>query len=178
MKKNNNNINNYKTCTCKNEKYDGPQQSYSYYSRVLSKPFDSVEELVAAERAYEAEQRAKEDKVAARKADAAEVEAAFKALNAARKEYKKDLAEVTDWYREELTKLKESFNHHTSEIKKKLAAAEAAYETALREFNKKYPEGFHLTLKDGDFETTINSKITSNSSFYDIFDIFNSIFNN
>jgi hypothetical protein len=57
----------------------------------------------------------------------------------------------------------------------KLAAAEAAYEAALKEFTEKYPEGYHLTLKDGDFETTISSK-TSKSDVAKAVDLFDLLF--
>ena len=35
----------------------------------------------------------------------------------------------------------------------------------LKEFTDKYPEGYHITLKDGDFETTISgsNNVTKNS---------------
>ena len=65
--------------------------NYGFYSKVLQKPFDSLSELMAAEDAHAAEQRAKEEKVSQKKLDAQKVEYAFKALNAARKIYKEDL---------------------------------------------------------------------------------------
>ena len=43
---------------------------YGYYSRVLNKPFDSLNELAIAEAAYYAELKAKEDKAAQKKAEA------------------------------------------------------------------------------------------------------------
>ena len=59
---------------------------------------------------------------------------------------------------------------------------EEAYANALKTFTEKYPEGYHLTLKDGDFETTIsgsNSKIQnkevkdpSQVNLFNIFDLF------
>ena len=71
-------------------------RDYSYYSRVLEKPFDSIEELKAEEAKYFEAQRAKEDKAAAKKADAKKVEDAFITLNAARKEYKTALAAAAE----------------------------------------------------------------------------------
>lgn len=131
--------------------------NYSYYSRVLKEPFDSLEELALAEEAYYAKQKAKTEKALAKKADAQKVEDAFKGLNAARKAYKEDFAQLTKEYAESLENLKKAFELGKKDIHDTLAAAEEAYSTALKTFTDKYPEGYHLTLKDGDFETTISS---------------------
>lgn len=134
-----------------------------YYSKVLKEPFNSIDELMEAEAAYYAKLKAKEDKAAEKKADATKVEDAFKKLNAARKAYKDDLNEVTKVYSEGLVALKAKFEESCKAIKDTLAAAEAGYADALKAFTEKYPEGYHLTLKDGDFETTISSQ-TSGST--------------
>ena len=57
------NINNNKI----NKKTD---VSYGYYSKVLMKPFDTIEELQIAEGEYYAKIKAKEDAAKAKKADA------------------------------------------------------------------------------------------------------------
>ena len=135
----------------------GPETpAYGFYSRILNKPFDSVAELREAEAAYFAEQKAKEDKVAQKKADAQKVEDAFKALNAARKIYKESLTQLTKEYSEELTNLKKAFELGKKDCQDKLAAAEEAYSKALKEFTEKH-DTFHLSLKGDDFETTISS---------------------
>lgn len=134
----------------------GPEvPAYGFYSRILNKPFDSVKELQEAEAAHFAEIKAKEDKAAAKKADAQKVDDAFKAMNAARKEYKEKLTQLTAEYSEELTKLKNAFELGKKDIHAKMAAAEDAYQKELKEFTAKY-ETYHLSLKDGDFETTIS----------------------
>lgn len=150
-------------------------QAYAYYSRILNKPFDSVEELTVAEELYYAEQKAKADSIAAKKANALKVEEAFKALNTARKSYKEDLAQLVTEYQEELARVKKAFELGKSDVRNRLAKAEEDYDAALKAFTEKYPEGFHLTLKDGDFETTIDKKtsITENKDrFMDIFELF------
>ena len=129
-----------------------------YYSKVLKEPFNSIEELMEAEEAYYAKLKAKEDKAAEKKADASKVEEAFKKLNAARKSYKDNLNEATQIYSKSLADLKEGYEKTCKTIKDTLAAAEADYANALKAFTDKYPEGYHLTLKDGDFETTISSQ--------------------
>jgi chromosome segregation ATPase len=141
--------------------------SYSYYSKVLKKPFDSIKELKEAEEAYYAELKAKENKAATKKADAQKVEEAFKALNAARREYKENLTALTEKYTKDLRTLKSAFESDKKAVHDMLAKYEEAYSTALKAFTEKYPEGYHLTLKDGDFETTISSTSTSNSSTKD-----------
>lgn len=152
---------------------DTVQQTYSYYSRVLKTPFDSLEELKNAEATHYAELKAKEDKAAQKKSDAQKVEGAFKALNAARKNYKEELEAITHEYSENLTRLKKSFEKAKAEVHESLAAAESNYSAALKEFTEKYPEGYHLTLKDGDFETTISSSHTATSGkSYHIADLF------
>lgn len=151
------------------------QVTYAFYSKVLNKVFDSVEELKAAEDTYAAELKAKEDKAATKKADAQKVEDAFKALNAARKDYKERLAEVTKVYSEGLATLKMKFEESRNLIHEALAEAETAYAAALKAFTDKY-ETYHLSLKDGDFETTISSQTTTNNaelkqlSFFDLFE--------
>jgi uncharacterized protein YdiU (UPF0061 family) len=132
--------------------------AYGYYSKLLQKPFDSVEELLAAEAEHFAQLKAKEDKAATKKADAQKVEEAFKAMNAARKDYKESMVKLTNLYQESMKKLKDAFEIDKNEAHDALVTAEKNYETCLKEFTAKYPEGYHLTLKDGDFETTINSR--------------------
>ncbi len=150
---------------------------YGYFSRLLKEPFDSIEELQEAEEAYYAKQKAKEDAAAQKKADALKVDEAFKALNAARKVYKENLTQLTKEYAESLDNLKKAFELGKKDIQGKLVEAEEAYQSALKEFTAKY-ESYHLSLKDGDFETTID-KQTSNgaSATQSFFDIFDSIFN-
>ena len=156
-----------------------------FYSKVLKEPFNSIEELMEAEEAYYAKLKAKEDKAAEKKADAVKVEEAFKALNAARKSYKDNLNEATQIYSKGLVDLKEGYEKTCKTIKDTLAAAETDYSNALKAFTDKY-DSYHLSLKDGDFETTIssqtsgNTKATINRSAFDskiIDELFNLIFN-
>ena len=174
----------YNNDVCKDNKdvYVGRDEAsaetntYSYYSKVLKKPFDSLEELRKAEDEHQAALTAKETKAAQKKLDAKKVEDAFKALNSARKVYKESLKKVTDEYRESLETLKKSFDAARTDVKNDLAKAEKAYSTALKEFTEKYSEGFHLTLKDGDVETVITSTTSDTTAkpakTYDLFNVF------
>lgn len=137
--------------TKKNTNYE-----YAFYSKPLKQVFDSLEDLKAAEAKHFAELKAKNEQAAAKKADAQKVEDAFKALNAARKAYKKNLAQLASEYSTAIAELKQAFELGKKDITEKLAAAEDAYNTALKEFNAAHPEGYHVTLKDSDFETTIS----------------------
>lgn len=148
--------------------------NYGFYSKLLKEPFDSIDELKEAEEAYYAKQKAKEDAAAQKKADAQKVDDAFKALNAARKVYKENLTELTKEYAESLEELKKAFELGKQDIHNKLAEAEEAYQAALKEFTDRY-DSYHLSLKDGDFETTISKQTTENApakKAVDIFDLF------
>ena len=153
--------------------------TYGFYSKLLQKPFDSVEDLKEAEAAYYAELKAKEDAAAAKKADATKVEEAFKALNQARKEYKEKLAQLTAEYSKALVDLKNTFDYGKKAIQDDLAAAEDNYSATLKEFTDKHQQ-YHLTLKDGDFETTISGSHNSNTDVKkldkDLFNIFDLLF--
>ena len=138
--------------------YEKTELDYGFYSNILKKPFERLEDLKKAEYVYNEELKAKEAKAAAKKADAQKVEDAFKALNAARKTYKEKLGQLTTEYSETLTELKKAYDLGKKDITSKLAEAEDAYSKALKEFTDAHPEGYHITLKDGDFETTISGK--------------------
>lgn len=155
------------------------ENNYCYYSKILKEPFDSLSELNEAEEAYFAKQKAKEDAAAKKKADALKVEEAFKELNATRKLYKEELTECTKWYSEELVKLKKDFETAKKKIEANLATAEDAYAAALKEFTNAHPEGYHLTLKDSDFETTISGgrQVSEKAPSTAINSIFDLLFN-
>lgn len=169
------------TCECKREVADCATKKndigYGFYSNVLKKPFESLDDLKKAEYVYFEEQKAKEEKACQKKADAKKVEDAFKALNAARKEYKEQTTQLTDEYTQAVKDIKAAYDLGIKDIRKKLADAEDTYSKALKEFTAAHPEGYHLTLKDGDFETTIsgssniNEKKANNIGVFDIFDL-------
>lgn len=166
----NNNYNNFEKGNKKST------QDFMYYSKVLKEPFGSIAELKEAEEAYYAKLKAKEDKAAQKKADAAKVEEAFKGLNTTRRAYKESLVKLADKYSKDLVRLKETFEADKTELQDILAAAEEAYAAAIKSFTEKYPEGYHLTLKDGDFETTISSQTKTNKEDNTVADIFSMLF--
>ena len=159
-----------KQCTEKTE------LGYGFYSNVLQKPFEKLEDLKRMEEVYFAEQKAKENKVAQKKADAQKVEDAFKALNAARKIYKEKTCQLTQEYADALANLKKVFEVGKKDIRDALSEAEDAYAKALKEFTDAHPEGYHVTLRDGDFETTISHQSTLKKDEPNLFNIFDLLF--
>ena len=167
-------------CTCSHvdAKHSGEKETldYGFYSNVLQKPFERLDDLKKAEYVYHEEQKAKETKVIQKKADAQKVEDAFKALNAARKEYKGKLTQLTKEYAEALENLNKAFELGKKDIHNTLAMAEEVYQAALKEFTDKY-DSYHVSLKDGDFETTISKQTSGEVNANTTLDIFDSLFN-
>jgi chromosome segregation ATPase len=165
------------TKTTVNKKSECAQSPYGYYSRVLSKPFDTVAELREAENAYYAAQMAAEAKASTKNSDAQKVEDAFKALNAARKAYRENIEQLTDEYSEALANLKKAYEAGRADQQKILTAAEDAYTKALEDFTSKYPE-YTLKLQDGDTVATISgkTKVSSNKVDSDLQKFFELLF--
>ena len=150
-----------------------------YYSETLDKIFETEKELKAAEKADAEEKAKKEEAKLAVKKESSEVEDAFKARNAARKEYNVKLIELRKTYNKEILEAKEKFEKGLEEISKDRDAAEVEYDTKLREFQKAH-QNYHITLKDGDNVVTLtsNNQISFpdiNKEFDDILDLFSSI---
>lgn len=142
-----------------------------FYSEKLDKLFDNEKDLIKEETAAEKAAAEKTKKAEAKKAEAKVVEDAFKARNAARTEYNKNVAEAKKIYTESLQALRTTFDEAVTAENKKLDEAEKAYDAALKEFIAKHPEGYHLTLTDSDNVVTI-----SNNTIYNSFDFFDKLF--
>ena len=136
-------------------------KDYCYYSRLLKKEFDTLDELRAAEAEELKKQEAKAQAAENKKNDASIVERAYKELNAAKKRFKDDLNQINARYAEDLKTLKEKYDTDRQEVLTAFERAETTYENALKEFTNKYPEGFHITLKDGDYETTLARQVAN-----------------
>lgn len=154
---------------CKQDEYSGliddlKKTAYSYYSNILKRPFDSIDELKTAEAEHQKKLAEKREAANTRKTDATKVEEAFKRRNKINKECTAKKKELYDEYHKTLAtltaKLKEDLQTESSKIK----TANADYTRALSEFTKKYPEGYHLTLKDGDVTEEYSSNIDADSS--------------
>jgi len=127
-----------------------------YYSEILNKTYDSVEELEKAEAEHKAEQAKKEEAKLAVKKESDEVNEAFKARNAARRAYNEKLVEARKIYNEALIKAKDEFETSLRESTEDLEKAEADYDAKLKAFQKAH-QYYHLTLKDGDNVVTLVS---------------------
>ena len=132
-----------------------------------NKKFDSVEELEKAEAEVKTALVKKEEAALARKQEAAVVETAFKARNEARKVYNTKALELRKTYNEAIKKARDEFEAGLEESTKELHIKEAEYASALNEFVKKHPEGYHITLHDGDNVTTFSG--TGVSELKDLF---------
>lgn len=137
---------------------------YGYYSKKLGRPFDTLDQLRSAEAAAQKEQEEKILAAKAKKDAAAAVENAYKELNEAKKSYKKDMNNALIKYTEAMKIIQGEFDVEKQMIVNKLSEAEANYKAKLKEFTVKHPEGFHITLKDGDYETTISSEAKSTNN--------------
>ena len=147
---------------------------YGYYSKLLNKPFDTIEELKAAEEEVRIAEKEKEEKAKAKKAEASKDEEAFKELNEAKKLYNSEITAAKKAYAKIVADAKDALNKSILEAEKNLECAQTKYSDALKEFTDKHPEGYHVTLKDGDNITTISRTNTCDSfmSFNKLFDSF------
>ena len=138
-----------------------------YYSDTLDKLVETEIELEDAEKADAEEKAKKEEDNLAVKKESSEVEDAFKARNVARKAYNEKLVEARKTYNAALREAKDEFEADLKESTEALEKAEADYDTKLKAFQKAHPEGYRLSLKDGDNVVTY----TSNPVEYQIKDI-------
>ena len=152
-----------------------------YYSETLDKIFETEKELKVAEKADAEEKAKKEEAKLAVKKESSEVEDAFKARNAARKAYNEKLVEARKTYNEALRKAKDEFEANLKESTEALEKAETDYDNKLKAFQKAHPEGYRLSLKDGDNVVTYTSNQVDyqvksiSKEFDDILDMFSNL---
>lgn len=132
-----------------------------YYSEKLKKLFDTESELTVAEKVVDEENEKKKLASEQKKEEASKVEDAFKARNAARREYNTKLVEARKIYNDAIIAAKRTFNETLTSATEAKDKAEEAYNTALKEFTAKY-ESYHMTLKDGDNVVTISNASDKN----------------
>ena len=133
-----------------------------YYSEKLNKLFETEKELVAAEKEVAIAEAKKAEAAKTKKAEAKVVEDAFKARNIARREYNTKVMDARKAYNTALVEAKKTFNDAITEATAIKDKAEEVYDAALKEFTDKHPEGFHITLKDGDNVMTISNSSDKN----------------
>jgi hypothetical protein len=128
-----------------------------FYSETLDKIFDTEKALLDAEAAAKKAALEKERKAAAKKEDAKLVEEAFKLRNAAKREFNSTILARRKKYAEDLAALKTAYEADIEAASKLLTEAETMYDSTLKTFIEKHPEGYHMTLKDGDHVVTYSS---------------------
>lgn len=127
-----------------------------YYSELTKQLYETEEEAIAAEKKLEAEKAEAAKKASAKKAEANKVEEAFKARNAARREYNTKVMDARKAYNTALVEAKKTFDAAINDATAVKDKAEEVYNAALKEFTDKHPEGYHMTLKDGDNVITLS----------------------
>lgn len=120
------------------------------YSDITNKFYDTFDEAMAAEAAYQEEQDKKKQAALTRKEDAVKVEDAFKALSEAKKDYSDEKSKLDKEFTAKVVELKKDYQARLSELESKFSEADENYKAALREFNEAHPEGYHVTLKSDD----------------------------
>jgi len=135
-----------------------------YYSEKLDKIFETEKELEAAEKEHaEAEAKKAEAKELVKK-ESEKVNDAFKALNTAKRNYNKTVIEARKVYNKAVIDARDVYALAIDGAEKARIAAEKAYDEALKNFQSKHPEGYRLTLKDGDNVVTISNYGYDNKS--------------
>jgi phage-related protein len=129
-----------------------------FYSEVTKKLYDSQEDLTAAEKEVADANAKKAEAAKAKKADALKVEEAFKAVNDAKREYNAKVIAARKMYNDTVATAKKAFDEAVSDATNAKNSAEELYDKVLKEFIAKHPEGYHLTLKDGDNVVTYSSQ--------------------
>jgi hypothetical protein len=127
-----------------------------YYSELTKQLYETEKEAIAAEKKLEAEKAEAAKKASAKKAEANKVEEAFKARNVARREYNTKVMDARKAYNTALLEAKKAFDTVINDATAAKDKAEEVYNSALKEFTDKHPEGYHMTLKDGDNVITLS----------------------
>lgn len=137
------------------------KEAICYRSKLLNRYFDDYDDLVAAEETYRKEHAAELAVKEARKKDAEEVKLAIQESVEAQREASKMKREAYQTY------LKAC-----DEADKKAEEKARLKKLKLTEFCKKYPEGFHETIKIDDVDYTYNYSESNwlNESHSDPFD--------
>lgn len=136
-----------------------------YYSEKLDKLFDDETSLVAAEKELEEKEAEKALKAKEKKSEASKIETLFAAKNAAVKEYSEELTKLRNEYNTAVREARKDFESKVAEISAKKDEAVKAYNEALDAFIKKHPEGYHMTLRDGNNVSTLYSS-GKNADFF------------
>ena len=141
-----------------------------YYSEILDKNFDSVKELEKAEKEHADAEAKKAEAKALVKKESEVVNEAFAARNAARRAYNEKVLEARKTYNDSVKALREQYENSLKEVIEAKDKAEEEYSNKLAVFQKAHPEGYRLTLKDGDNVVTLTGYEKYETDMFDSFD--------
>lgn len=143
-----------------------------YFSEILNKNFDTEKELVKAENEFKVAEAKKAEAKTLVKKESDEVNKAFIARNEARRAYNEKALEAAKTFNQKLKDLEAEYEASIKEAKEAKREAENDFSAKLAAFSAKHPEGYRLTLKDGDSEVTYTNEVTSacSLSVFDAFD--------
>lgn len=144
-----------------------------YYSEQLDKLFESEEALNEAEAKAKAEAEEKARKAQETRTEAKELEESFKVRNAALKKYNEEFVEARNTYNKAVREARKTFEETVTKITAEKDEAVNALSRALKDFEKKHPEGYRTTLRDGDNILTVSGGGNTNIDLYK--DYFNSL---
>jgi len=133
------------------------KMKHVFLSEKLNKYFESELDCVKAEKELEEAEAKKRELANAKKAEAAKVEDAFKKLNAAKKNLNEVAEAAGKAYVAAVREAKKIYDAAFANANKSKEEAEAEFNKQLEIFNKAHPEGFHLTLRDGDVVKTYST---------------------
>lgn len=137
-----------------------------FYSEVTKKLYETEEDLKIAEKEVAEAEAKKAEAAKAKKADALKVEDAFKAVNTAKREYNTKVIAARKMYNDTIAAAKKAFDEAVTDAATALNTAEELYDKVLKDFIAKHPEGYHLTLKDGDNVATYSSNVESMTNLF------------
>ena len=143
-----------------NDEKNTDETIYGYYSKLLNKPFDTIEELKSAEKEFKEEQAKKEAAALAKKT-------ACNLVNTAIDLYEEGKVKCN----EEIAKAYSEYKEKVSTAEKELAVLEKDANEKLNRWLEEHPgEGFHYTYKSKDRKIT--RKYNYYNRRYDVFDEF------
>lgn len=135
--------------------------SFSYYSNVLNKPFDSLDKLKAAEIEYQVVEAKKKAEALAKKNECNIVNASIDAYEAGKQVCNEAIAKAYTEYKAKV-----------AEAEKSLAELEKDASEKLSKWLKDHPgQGFHYTYKSEDGKVTREYNYYNNR--YNVFDKYN-----
>lgn len=132
---------------------ENAEEGVCVYSKLLAKPFDSLEELKSAEDAYRKENAEKLKAAETRKARAQEVDDAIKHRDELIKRENESKAAAYKEYLTTIDEAKKKYLDVCNKSDKDIQDAQKSVDDKLKAFCVDYPGGYHTTIKYDDGST-------------------------